>query len=217
MKKLLLMLVLLAFFNFSSAAQTVAAEEDVQSWNDLQLTAPLGKRADFILTGSVRAGDNLRKIVDQRLTVAFNLKINDWLSVQPSYTNIAMTPRVGRERTENRLGFAASYKFPFKRFGLSHRSLFEHRIRSPRSSTRYRNRLLFELPLKKFYDTRFFTSDEVFYDFALKRWTRNRFTVGLGKAINKNLGIDVYYMRQNDGTTRPGDLHVIGTTLKVRP
>ena len=217
MKKLLLALVLLAFASFHSAAQTAAAEEDVQSWNDLQLTAPLGKRADFILTGTVRAGDNLRKVVDQRLSVAFNLKINDWLSVQPSYTNITSAPRVGRERVENRLGFAASYKFPFKRFGLSHRSLFEHRLRSPRSSTRYRNRLLFELPLKKFYDTRFFTSDEVFYDWSLKRWSRNRFSVGLGKAINKNFGIDVYYMRQNDGTTRPGDLHVIGTTLKVRP
>ena len=217
MTQLLLAVALIALFNFSAFAQTAAAEEDVQSWNDVQLTAPLGKHADFVLTGTVRLGDKLRKVVDQRLSVAFNFKINDWLSVQPSYTNITTTPRVGRERVENRLSFAATYKFPFKKFGLSDRSLFERRLRSPQNSTRYRNRLLFELPLKKFYDTRFFTSDEVFYEFSLKRWTRNRFTVGLGKAIHKNLGIDVYYLRQNDGTTRPGDLHVIGTILKVRP
>jgi hypothetical protein len=217
MNKLFFALWFLIFSISSSAAQTSAADEDFQSWNDVQLTAPMGKRADFVLTGTFRFGDKVRKTVDQRISVAFNLKINDWLSVQPGYTNITMTPRIGRNRTENRLSLAATYKFPFKKFGLFNRALFERRLRSPVNATRYRNRILFELPLKKFYDTRFFASDEVFYDWSLNRWSRNRFAVGLGKTINKNLGVDVYYMRQNDGTTRPGDLHIIGTTLKVRP
>jgi hypothetical protein len=215
-KKLIFTLALLFLSSFTSAAQTVADEKDFQSWNDVQITAPMGKRADFILTGTARFGGNLRQAVDQRLSIAFNLKINDWLSVQPSYTHISTTPVIGRNRIENRLSFAATYKFPFKKFGLSNRSLFERRFRTPLNSTRYRNRLLFDLPLKKFYDTRFFASNEVFYDWSLKRWPRNRFAAGLGKAVNKNLGIDVYYMRQNDSTTRPGDLHIIGTTFRLR-
>ena len=217
MKKLFLALAVFALGVSAAAAQAATETEDFQSWNDVQITAPMSKRVDFILTGTARFGGNLRKAVDQRLSIAFNLKINDWLSVQPSYTHISTTPVVGRNRIENRLSFAATYKFPFKKFGLSNRGLFERRLRSAQNSTRYRNRLLFELPLKKFYDTRFFASEEVFYDWSLKRWSRNRFAVGLGKAINKKLGIDVFYMRQNDGTTRPGDLHIIGTTLKVRP
>ncbi|HEX8637012.1 MAG TPA: hypothetical protein VF692_03035, partial [Pyrinomonadaceae bacterium] len=88
MKKLFFVIALIILVNFSSAAQSVVADEDFQSWNDVQLTAAMGKRADFILTGTARVGDNWRKVVDQRLSVAFNLKINDWLSVQPSYTNI---------------------------------------------------------------------------------------------------------------------------------
>lgn len=51
----------------------------------------------------------------------------------------------------------------------------------------------------------------------LNDWVRNRFSVGGSRAINKRLAFDLYYMRQNDGRARPGDLNIIGTVLRVRP
>ena len=71
-------------------------------------------------------------------------------------------PRNARRRNENRLSFAATYKFPFKKFTLTDRNQFERRFRNHLNSTRNRNRLQLEIPLKNFYDTRFFISDEVF-------------------------------------------------------
>jgi hypothetical protein len=50
----------------------------------------------------------------------------------------------------------------------------------------------------------------------LKKFSRNRFTAGITKTLTKKLSLDVYYMRQNDGFSRPGDLNVIGTSWKVR-
>jgi hypothetical protein len=197
-------------------AQSVAPDEDTQSWNDVQLTAPMTKKVDFVLTGTFRFGDNFRKAVDQRLAVAFNLKLHDAISFQPSYTNISTTPKIGRRRTEHRLSLAATYKFPLKKFALTDRNLFERRLRLPQNSTRYRNRLMLEYPFERFFLNKLFVSDEIFYDWSLKRWSRNRFTIGAGKNLNKNLSLEIYYMRQNDGTTRPGDLHVLGTTTKVR-
>ena len=214
--RIVFVLVILGFGFLFTKAQTTVDEEDFQSWNDVQLTVPVNKRFDFILTGTLRFGNNVERLVDRRIGAALNFKVNNWLSVQPSYTNIVTTPRNSNRRNENRLSFAATYKFPFKKITLTDRNLFERRFRSPRNSTRYRNRLQLEIPLKKFYDTRFFTSDEVFYDWSLKRWSRNRFVAGMGKTFNKNFGLDVFYMRQNDGTTRPGDLNIIGTTFKVR-
>jgi hypothetical protein len=219
LKKFLFIGIAVLIFSVNTLSQTTSTpkEEDFQSWNDIQITVPIDKKTDFILTGTFRFGENVERLVDRRVAIAFNYKITDWLAVQPGYTNIVTTPRAGNRRTENRLNFAATYKFPFKKFTLTDRNLFERRLRSPQDSTRYRNRLQLEIPLKKFYDTRFFTSNEVFYDWSLKKWSRNRFTVGLGKNFTKNFGLDVYYMRQNDGTTRPGDLNVVGTTFKVRP
>jgi hypothetical protein len=218
MKNLLLGLIFGLYLSIGVIAQTTQTQnlDDVQSWNDVQFTIPVNKQIDFILTGILRFGENVQRLVDSRAAVALNFKVHDSISLQPSYTYIVITPQNARRRTENRLNFAATYKFPFNKFILSDRNLFERRLRSPQNSSRYRNRLQFELPLKKFYDTKFFTSDEVFYDFSLKKWSRNRFTIGLGKSFNKHFGLDVYYVRQNDGTTRPGDLHIIGTTLKVR-
>jgi hypothetical protein len=192
MKKIFTLLIFLNCFLFAVSAQTTAEREDVQSWNDVQITVPLDKRSDFILTGTFRFGDDIQKLVDRRVAVAFNYKINDWLSVQPGYTNIVTTPRVGRNRTENRLNFAVTYKFPFKKFTLSNRSLFERRLRSPQNSTRYRNRLQFEMPIKQFSGTKFFISDEIFYDWSLNRWSRNRATVGINKTLNKKLSLDIY-------------------------
>lgn len=217
MKKLYFSILLVCTAFLGISAQTATKEEDFQSWNDVQLTAPLGKRVEVVMTGTFRFGNNVQRLVDRRIGIAFNFKPTVWLTLQPGYTNIVTTPRPGRERTENRLSFAVVYKFPFKKFTLTDRSLFERRLRSPRNATRYRNRLLFEIPLKKFYDIKFFVSEEVFYDWSLRKWSRNRFTVGIGKNLNKHLTAEIYFLRQNDGTTRPGDLNIIGTTFKLRP
>jgi Protein of unknown function (DUF2490) len=216
MKNFIFTLIILCFAVSLAKAQTTVDEEDFQSWNDVQLTLPLNKQFDFIVTGTLRFGNNVERLVDRRIGAAVNFKVTSWLSLQPIYTNIVTTPRNARRRNENRLSFAATYRFPFKKFTLTDRNMFERRFRSPRNSTRYRNRLQLEVPLKNFYDTRFFVSDEIFYDWSLEKWSRNRFSVGLGKAINKRLTLDVYYMRQNDGTTVPGDLNVIGTTWRIR-
>lgn len=217
MKKFCLAVLLVCALLLHAAAQTTASDEDFQSWNDVQLTAPLGKRVDAVLTGTFRFGSNIQRLVDRRASLAFNFKLNDWLTIQPGYTNISTTPRIGRERVENRLTFAATYKFPFKKFTLTNRSLFERRLRSPQNATRYRNKISFDVPFFKVAKTRFVATNEVFYDWSLNRWSRNRASVGLSRAVNKNLTVEVYFMRQNDGTTRPGDLSIIGTTFKIKP
>ena len=72
------------------------------------------------------------------------------------------------------------------------------------------------LPEKWIKDTKVFTTAEVFYDSKPRKWTRTRFTVGISRKLTKQLSLDVFYTRQNDGYSRPGDLNVIGTAWKVR-
>jgi hypothetical protein len=61
-----------------------------------------------------------------------------------------------------------------------------------------------------------FIGDEVFYDWSIDRWVRNRFATGGTKVFNKHFTQDIYYLRQNDGVSIPGDLNVIGTILRVK-
>jgi len=45
---------------------------------------------------------------------------------------------------------------------------------------------------------------------------RNRFAIGASKVFNKHFTEEFFYLRQNDGVSIPGDLNVIGTTLRFR-
>lgn len=163
----------------------------------------------------MRIGGNLTKAVDGRWGFGFNYKGGKYLSFSQILVQREAKPPNGRREHEQRLTLAGTVRFPVGKFTLSDRNSVERRWRQPQAdSWRYRNRVQLEYPFnigkKKF---TFFISDEPFYDFSV----RNRGTIGAGHAFNKHFTGELYYMRQNDGRSRPGDLHVIGTTMRFRP
>ncbi|MBC7901135.1 MAG: DUF2490 domain-containing protein [Saprospiraceae bacterium] len=208
------------FFNLSICAQPTILQddEDVQSWNDVQITVPLSKRFDFVTGFITRFGKNISRLNDGRFLIGYSWKPTKALTVSPFYMHIRARNALGRFRIEHRLHLRAAYKFPIKRFGLSHRSQFEYRLRSPRNTWRYRPSLTFEKEIPKRFvpDAKFYVTEEPFYDSATSKFSRNRFYVGIVKTLSKSLSLDIYYLRQNDGFSRPGDLNVIGTSWKVK-
>ncbi|HZE72950.1 MAG TPA: DUF2490 domain-containing protein [Pyrinomonadaceae bacterium] len=191
---------------------------DTQEWNDVQFYAPVTKTVDFVLYGTLRLGRNVSHSVDERIGAGFSFKFGKYLTLAPFYLHIRTQPFAGTHVYENRLNLAGTLRFPLGHFTVSDRNLFERRLRHPGGdSTRYRNRLQIDHPVK-LGDVKLnvFAADEVFYDWSFNAWVRNRFSAGISKAWNKQLTTDLYYLRQNDGHSRPGDLHVIGTTFRIR-
>ena len=207
------------FIAGAAAAQEPQPESDLQSWNDISLTVPVSKKVDFNLTFTARFGKNITRINDGRVLVGFTWKPTASFSIQPSYTAIEARNSNSLFRTEHRLSLRGTYRFPTQTFGLSHRSIIERRLRRPVNSWRYRPSLTIEKDLPKSFipGSKIYFTEEVFYDSLLERFSRNRATLGISKTLSKKLSIDLYYLRQNDGTTRPGDLHVIGTNLRIKP
>lgn len=216
MKRIFLIFSIIGFCAVFADAQTAAADDN-QSWNDVQLTVPVNEQFDFTLSGTFRFGENVTRLNDRRAAAGVVYKPNKSWSFQPFYQHIVARNASGKFLTEHRLNFRAIYRFPFKRFGLSHRSWFERRLRQPRNSWRYRPSLTVEKDIGKFVSgAKIFATEEIFYDSILKRFSRNRFSVGVTKALTKNLSFDVFYLRQNDGFSRPGDLNVIGISWKIK-
>jgi hypothetical protein len=212
---LLLILGSLAIF---AAGQIVQDDEDFQSWNDVQLTVPMSKLVDFQTRVTTRFGKNVTRLNDSRWQFGFVFKPTKALSITPFYWHIRARNAAGPFRTEHRLNLAVSYKFPIKSFGLTHRSTFERRLRPPANSWRYRSSLTYEkdIPKNIIPQAKFFVGDEVFYDSATKKFSRNRFSIGINKTLTKQLSVDVYYMRQNDGFAHPGDLNTIWTAWRIK-
>jgi hypothetical protein len=191
---------------------------DNQQWTDVQFAVPVTKTIDFNLAGTLRLGRDIHRPVDERVGVGFTFRLGKHLSVSPNYLHISTQPLPRRLIWENRLSLLAQLRFDVGKFRLSDRNLIEHRIRnSGLRANRYRNKFQIEHPVgAKDWQLSLFAADEVFYDWFVDRWVRNRFSVGVIKVFNKHFTQDLYYLRQNDGVSVPGDLNVIGTVLRFR-
>ena len=214
MKSLLLLLLLAS----CASAQSLIDRTDNQQWTDVQLAVPVTKNFDFNLLGTLRLGRDISRPVDERVGAGFTWRIGKYWTVSPNVLGIGMQPVRGRKVWETRLSLPVTLRFNAGKFRLSDRNLLEHRIRnSGLRSNRYRNRFQIEHPVgDKEWNLSLYVGDEVFYDWFVDRWVRNRFTVGASKVFNKHYTQDFYYLRQNDGVSIPGDLNVIGTTLRFR-
>jgi hypothetical protein len=200
------------------SAQTPVPKADTQSWNDIQITIPLSKKVDFLIQGTLRIGGNISKAVDERWGFGFNYKLHKYVTINELYFHREARAPNARHEVEERLTLGATLSKPIGKFTLSDRNSFERRWRQPQvDAWRYRNRIQLEHPftIRKAKFTGF-VSDEVFYDWSLHDWVRNRFQVGARHAFNKHFTGDLYYLRQNDGRSRPGDIHVIGTVMRFR-
>ena len=202
----------------SDATAQLLDQSDNQFWSEVQLAVPVTKTIDFNIIGQLRVGRDFSHPVDERIGVGFTYRAGKFVTVAPHYLHIGMQPFAGRRVWENRLVLPVTVRFDVGKFRLSDRNQYERRLRNSGINTnRYRNRVGVEHPIgSDKLGLMGFVTDEVFYDGALDRWTRNRFAVGVTKVFNKNFTQDFYYLRQNDSFSVPGDLNVIGTILRIK-
>ncbi len=201
-----------------SLASAQAIQSDNQQWTDVQLAVPVTKNFDFNLLGTLRLGRDISRPVDERVGAGFTFRWGKYFQVSPNVLNIGMQPFRGRKIWETRVTVPVTLRFTADKFRFSDRNQVERRYRnSGLKSWRYRNRFQIEHPVGSAkWALSLFVSDEVFYDWFVDRWVRNRFSVGGIKVFNKHYTQEFYYLRQNDGVSLPGDLNVIGTTLRFR-
>lgn len=213
-----LILLLLSFAVFVCAGPTFAQDDpdaDTQQWNEIQVTTPVYDKVDLQFTGTFRFTNDISVFNEGRAGIGLVVKPREDLSFSTMYQNMHVRDSSGEFKVEHRFDGRVVYKFPVKGFGLSHRSTFEYRVREQGNSWRYRPSITFEKELKFIPKSKLFITEEIFYDSNAGEFSRNRFSVGINKTLNKNLSLDIYYLRQNDGFSEPGDLNVFGTTWKI--
>jgi hypothetical protein len=207
----------LLFLSVNLQAQLLD-QTDNQFWSEVQLSVPVTRAVDFNIIGGLRLGRDISHAVDERIGAGFTLRAGKYVTIAPHYLHIGMQPFAGRRIWENRVVLPATLQFNIGKFRLNDRNQFERRFRNSGVNTnRYRNRFGVQHPIgPDEWGLSGFVVDEVFYDWAIDRWTRNRFGVGATKVFNKHYTQDFYYLRQNDSFSVPGDMNVIGTILRFR-
>jgi hypothetical protein len=219
---------LIVFFSANLYSQT-APEKDFQFWFDTQISFPLIKTKDkndkeierlsFFVTGVLRGGRNLSHFIDERAGAGFDIYVNKYVSLSPSYLYRAGQPFAGKKEYEHRLRFDASIEKKWSSFSIRDRNRVEYRIRNSRpDSVRYRNRIQLRIPVKRNAAEIFtpFVSTEPFYDFSEKAWTRNEFSAGISRRFAPNASADFFYMLQTNRGNAFKTVNIIGASLKFK-
>jgi hypothetical protein len=204
-------------------------QTDTQSWNDLTITKPIIKtkdkkgknfeRVSFFFTATLRIGNQVKTIVDERIGFGFDFKINHFLTLTPSYLYRTNKPNLNSREYESRIRLAATLERKWAKFSIKDRNLVEYRMRNSHAdSTRYRNKFTFSYPILRDEKELFapFVADEPYYDFSAKHWTRNELSIGITRKFTHNFSTDFYYLRQDNRSGLPKALNVFGVGFKVK-
>lgn len=218
-----LMLAMLWLATLPVFAQTVVPpRDDQQFWNETQVIKPLTQTKDLLVIGVLRTGRNWQRPVDERIGVGVAFKLNKYLTLQPTYFYVDQQPYAGFRISEHRLIMNATGKATLGKFTFTDRNLLERRVRhTTRDFTVYRNRLQLDHPAQiGSFKFKPFLADEVWYSTQTGSagrlgWFRNRISAGIIKQFNERFNAEFFYLRQDDGKLRPGNVHAIGTLLRV--
>lgn len=211
---------IVVFFSNMALSQITAVVDDVdlQSWNDLSITVGLSEKVDLYVPFTFRLAGNISRFSEGKIGTGLTFKPTKRFAITTFYQYVRSRNASGAYRYENRYILRGVYKFPTKHFGLSHRSQYEYRDRKGANAWRYRAAITIdkELPERWVKGMKAFITDEVFLESATRRFSRNRFSVGVNKSLNKKLSVDLYYLFQGDNFSHPGSVNVIGTSWKVK-
>jgi hypothetical protein len=213
----------LCLLALSAQAQTPAPpRDDTQFWHETQFIKSLTKNKDLIIVGVVRVGRDLRRPVDERIGAGLAFKLNKYLTLPPTYFYVDQQPFDGARIREHRLILNATGKVTLCKFTFTDRNLYERRVRHvTRDFSVYRNRLQVDYPVQigslKFKP---FLADEVWYSTQSNStgefgWVRNRISAGIIKQFADRFNAEFFYLRQDDGIARPGNVHALGTLFRV--
>jgi len=222
-------LLTLVVLRASSAACAQTPETDFQIWNETNFVLPVvrskdeqGKTVDrlsLLLLTNLRLGQNRAAPVDERIGVGLEIPLNKYFTFTPAYLYVATQPGRFRREFEHRIRFELGYAYKFNKFTFKNRSRVEYRVRNSNKDTvRFRNQFSIHVPVRKNDKELFvpFISTEPYYDFTLKRWTRNDFAIGITRKLNDRVTAMFFTGWRHNTLGLPRDVFPVGMNLKIK-
>lgn len=218
MRYISIFLFVLFFAKFTFSQTSTPPTHDNQFWNETQLVVWSDKKNEVTINGVLRVGRNFSHFVDERIGFSYTHKPAKILTLTGSYLYKASQPYAGRKSYEHRIFGSGTFNFDLgNKFILKDRNQLEYKMNNSRPNVwEYRNRarLEREISIGKTKITPF-GYIEGFYNITRKDWYRIRFAAGIGKKFTHKFSGEIFYLRQTDDVSRPGNLNVLGTSLKI--
>jgi hypothetical protein len=117
---------------------------------------------------------------------------------------------------QNRLIAELTFRWALAGLTTADRNGFDFRWTNGEYSTRYRNRLMIERPVKtRGYEWTPYGDVEAAYTFSNDRWSYVKYEAGVQLPVLRHLTAEVYGGLQNSWTSQPDQVYAFGLTLVV--
>ena len=216
-------------FAFTQPVRAQGSSEEF--WPSAKLTLELWPKTAVQVLGEKQSSDDISR-TQRKLSVIGSYRVrrivsvlegdideekNHQLVLAGGYEYLD-TDDSGKFKEENRLVVQGTPNYTLSPLKLliQDRNRIEFRWVSGTYSTRYRNKLTLERPLKsgQFRITPY-TSGELFYDGQHESWDENQYAFGLIWPFKKLLSVDAYYLRQNCTTCKETHVNAVGVTVTI--
>ena len=214
----------------SVPSRLLAQGSSEEFWPSAKLKLEFGRRAGIQLVGEKQSGEDVSR-TQRKFSVIGSYRLKRIVSIredidQEKNHNLVLgagyeyldTNDAGKNKRENRLVIQGTPNYSLSPLKLlvQDRSRVEFRWVSGTYSTRYRNKLTVERPLRfEHFAITPYTSGELFYDKQHKDWTENQYAFGLIWPYKHLLSIDTYYLRQNCTTCKEAHVNAVGLTVTI--
>jgi len=189
---------------------TNGSAQDFQQWSEVDLTASWGK-VDFLVPLLARTDTGLPNPQLAATGITADVPLLWSLTLTTGYLYADLPQRSDQVHIPL---VALTKSFRFGPVKIADRNRFEKLFGYPGKPSRYRNRIMADLPLGANDRWHIFAGDEIFFNLSAGNWNQNRFQAGGGAKLNRRLSLDIYYLQRN-ATGGAHSTHVLGTTLKV--
>lgn len=194
-----------------------ASLSDFQSWDELDVSARLTHYLETAWVSQGRLSSEYPNPATYLSGLDFKFNVGTNLVFTPSYYYVAFKTPDGRSGHFQVPMFTATLQKSWERWTFSDRNRTLDAIGVGSHFWVYMNRPRIDYRIGPFdWGTSVYLSDEPSYFWTFHGWTRNRFSFGGRKALNKYWAADLYYLRQGDSRVPPRDINSLGFTLEVR-
>lgn len=211
---------------FGAFAQGETTDDtDFQLRNETTLIIPVfdeedNKKIDkfsLILQGNLRFGQNRLYPMDRRIGGGFEIQVNKFLSISPTYIYRYGEEVRDRGSFEHRARLDVSLEKKWRSFSIKDRNRLEYRIRNGADNDlRYRNRITLKIPVKE--DNKKlipFVANEFFYSRNDRGWTSNEFSTGIESRLSKRVTAEFFYLLKTNDTGTIRRINSINVNLKI--
>jgi hypothetical protein len=192
---------------------------DLQSWNELDISAKVTPTVDVTWNSQARLSTEVANPTVCATGIDIDVGLGQHLLLTPSYYYFTFRESTGRSGHGQLSILAMTILKAHGKWTISDRNRFAGQLATTNTADLwvYGNRPRVDRSVgPERWKTSLFLWDELFYFSGPVSHPRNRAALGVRKAVTPAFAFNLYYQRQDDSYSKPGNINTIGVLIEAR-